>query len=320
MTTLPIARPSRARRWLIGSAVALVLALTLLAFGLSYSVLQDLAARSGIPAEVTWAWPLIVDGAIVVTMVVIFAQRGRGRRANALPWTALVLFALVSVVGNGIHTAAVHDVAQGISMPVAIGVGAVPPIALLVASEMLVRLLAPHEEQAPVAQASVEVDLEAVPAPIAAVETVPTAVPQLEANAKHVPEAGPDPVAELEPTIEPVSDVVSQPKPADQAATEAEASAEDTATSPEPTVAPMARLHAVEKVQESIDPVPTEKDEQVDWVIAQALAGEEVTRERLAERLAVSVRTAQRRLAEAREKAPEAFAETSETEDLVQVS
>lgn len=68
------------------------------------------------------------------------------------------------------------------------------------------------------------------------------------------------------------------------------------------------------------DVVPTEKEEQIDWVIAQALAGEEVTRERLAERLAVSVRTAQRRLAEAREKAPEAFAETSDTEDLVQVS
>ena len=37
------------------------------AFWLSFTSLADLAARSGIGAGQAWAWPLIVDGIIVVT-------------------------------------------------------------------------------------------------------------------------------------------------------------------------------------------------------------------------------------------------------------
>ncbi|MGO2061421.1 MAG: DUF2637 domain-containing protein [Microbacteriaceae bacterium] len=316
MTTASTPGPTRGRRWLIVTAVALVLALTLLAFSLSYSVLQDLAARSGIPANVTWAWPLIVDGTIVVTMVVIFAQRGRGRRANALPWTALIVFALVSVVGNGIHTAAVHDSAQGISMAIAIGVGAVPPVALLVASEMLVRLLAhqePNSEDtagATVPEPASEAEphfgpvLEAADTSLLAGDVAPAAV--------HAPEPAVEPVLEdvpaPEPTPEVVSDVVSATDPLAEPVSEVEAIAEDSLPTSEPVAEPLPQLRAVEKPQEPAERIPTEKGEQIDWVIEQVAGGRDATREWIAERLGVSVRTAQRRLAEAREQAPEAFA------------
>ncbi|MGO3649235.1 DUF2637 domain-containing protein [Agrococcus casei] len=323
MTTASTPGPTRGRRWLIVTAVALVLALTLLAFSLSYSVLQDLAARSGIPANVTWAWPLIVDGTIVVTMVVIFAQRGRGRRANALPWTALIVFALVSVVGNGIHTAAVHDSTQGISMAIAIGVGAVPPVALLVASEMLVRLLAPQGPSsedtaganAPLAPGRIvepvfvaEPHLDPVPGeedtgPLAG-DLAPTPVPDSEPVLEPVSEVGPA----QEPTPEAGFDVVSATEPTAEPVPEAEAIAEDSLPTSEPVAEPLPQLRAVEKPQEPAERIPTEKGEQIDWVIEQVAGGRDATREWIAERLGVSVRTAQRRLAEAREQSPEAFA------------
>lgn len=137
--------PARVPRLLTAVAAALVAGISMLAFVLSFEVLRDLASRSGIPAGIAWAWPLIVDGSIVTAMLVIFAWRGRSRRATVWPWVTLSGFAIVSVVGNGVHTAALYDPSQGISMGFAIFVGAIPPVGLLLSSEMLVRLLTPTE-------------------------------------------------------------------------------------------------------------------------------------------------------------------------------
>lgn len=123
-------------------AAILVAAISFLAFAISFAALSDLAARSGIPRQIAWAWPLIVDGSIVTAMLVIFAWRGQGRRQTTWPWITLCFFAVVSIVGNGVHTVAVLDVRQGVSVEFAIFVGALPPIGLLLSSEMLVRLLA----------------------------------------------------------------------------------------------------------------------------------------------------------------------------------
>ncbi len=43
------------------------------AFWLSFTALADLARRSGIVATQAWAWPLIVDGIIVVGTVAVVA-------------------------------------------------------------------------------------------------------------------------------------------------------------------------------------------------------------------------------------------------------
>ncbi|WP_282826703.1 DUF2637 domain-containing protein [Gulosibacter sediminis] len=129
-------------RWLTVVAAILVAGIAFLAFAISFAALSDLAARSGIPREIAWAWPLIVDGSIVTAMLVIFAWRGQGRQQTTWPWITLAFFAIVSIVGNGVHTVAVLDVRQGVSVEFAILVGALPPIGLLLSSEMLVRLLA----------------------------------------------------------------------------------------------------------------------------------------------------------------------------------
>ncbi len=58
------------RRWAAGTAVAGTVFIAAGAFWLSFTSLADLAARSGIGAGQAWAWPLIVDGIIVVATVV----------------------------------------------------------------------------------------------------------------------------------------------------------------------------------------------------------------------------------------------------------
>ncbi|MGC3956004.1 MAG: DUF2637 domain-containing protein [Propionicimonas sp.] len=47
------------------------------AFWLSFSALPDLAHRSGVVADQAWAWPLIVDGIIVVARVAVVALSGQ---------------------------------------------------------------------------------------------------------------------------------------------------------------------------------------------------------------------------------------------------
>ena len=54
------------------------------AFWLSFTSLADLAARSGIGAGQAWAWPLIVDGIIVVATVAVVALAGQ--RSAWYPW------------------------------------------------------------------------------------------------------------------------------------------------------------------------------------------------------------------------------------------
>ncbi|SJN09903.1 hypothetical protein FM113_07585 [Leucobacter sp. 7(1)] len=74
-----------------------------------------------------------------------------------------------------------------------------------------------------------------------------------------------------------------------------------------------------------IDRVPTEKDEQIDWLVTRARAGEDVSWRSTVQLFSnagvnVSDRTIQRRLREARQQAPEAFADAEEAEDLVKAS
>ncbi|PRI10520.1 DUF2637 domain-containing protein [Leucobacter massiliensis] len=288
----------RAPRWLVSSAMILVLTVTLLAFGLSFAVLQDLAARAGIPAQMTWAWPLIVDGTIVTAMLVIFTQRDRGRRALALPWAALILFALFSVVGNGIHTAAVYDGAQGISLTVAICVGAIPPIGLLLASEMLVRLLTPVPVTATAVTSPDGVGDE-VTRPVVD-ETVTAVEAETKVTATPVTDLVTDGQERFTPA--PVTGVVTAPVTAEVTPDPVTTSPHDGAESP-----------ADEELTVLVEEIPTDPQEQISWIVERARAGQDVTRRGLMQALsdaghAASESTVQRRLARARAVAPEAFA------------
>lgn len=106
------------------------------AFWLSFTALADLAERSGIGVGQAWAWPLIVDGIIVVATVSVVALAGQ--RAAWYPWLLLMAGALVSVAANAIHAIVAADV--DVPGVIAGAVAAVPPLVLLAITHLTVIL------------------------------------------------------------------------------------------------------------------------------------------------------------------------------------
>ena len=87
----------------VRTAVAGTVFIAIGAFGLSFTALADFAARSGIGTGQAWAWPLIVDGIIVVATVAIVALAGQ--KAAWYPWALLIGDAVVSVTANALTCA-----------------------------------------------------------------------------------------------------------------------------------------------------------------------------------------------------------------------
>ncbi|MDF1477732.1 DUF2637 domain-containing protein [Leifsonia sp. H3M29-4] len=137
-------------RWTKAATVAVAL-LALVAFGMSFMALADLAERSGIPSGMAWGFPTVVDGTTVLAMLLVVLRRSHGQRA-ALAWLALIVFGIISVLGNALHTSAAFDPARGITLAVAVAVGAVPPLALAILAELLVQLLTLPRTTGPVGQ------------------------------------------------------------------------------------------------------------------------------------------------------------------------
>jgi len=106
------------------------------AFWLSFTALTHLAVKSGIDAKQAWAWPLIVDGIIVVATVSVVALAGR--KGVWYPWLLLMGGALVSVTANAIQAAMSANVE--VPHPMAAAVAAVPPIVLLAITHLTVVL------------------------------------------------------------------------------------------------------------------------------------------------------------------------------------
>lgn len=304
-TTRGALAPVHVPRWLTAVAAVLVAGVSILAFVLSFEVLRDLASRSGVPADIAWAWPLIVDGSIITAMLVIFAWRGRSRRATAWPWVTLSGFSTVSVVGNGVHTAAVYDPTQGISMGFAIFVGAIPPVGLLLSSEMLVRLLTPAEELVAELVSIGEVVVPVAPVPVSLTAVGDTAVADTVA-AVTVPDAGATevvaPVAIHDTAVAAAAAVTpdAAPDAAPDAVTVTPATGATEVVTP---VDQVTRLHAVE-------PIPTDRAGQVDWIVSRATTGRDVTKETLSQLFEeagkpMTDRTVLRRLADARKQVPD---------------
>lgn len=126
-----------ARRWAVMTAVAGTVFIAAGAFWLSFTSLADLAARSGIGAGQAWAWPLIVDGVIVVSTVAVVALAGA--RAAWYPWTLLAGAAAVSVTANSIHAVVAAD--ADVPSLLAAAVAAVPPVVLLAITHLTVLLI-----------------------------------------------------------------------------------------------------------------------------------------------------------------------------------
>lgn len=127
------------RRWAVVTAVAGTVFIAAGAFWLSFTSLADLAQRSGIDTGEAWAWPLIVDGIIVVATVAVVALGGT--RVAWYPWALLIGGALVSVTANALHAVVAADatVPGGLAACVA----AVPPVVLLAITHLTVVLTRP---------------------------------------------------------------------------------------------------------------------------------------------------------------------------------
>jgi len=110
------------------------------AFWLSFTALADLARRSGVDPGQAWAWPLIVDGLIVVATVAVVALAGQ--RGAWYPWLLLAGGALVSVTANALHAIVAAD--ADVPAVLAACVAAVPPLVLLASTHLTVVLVRSH--------------------------------------------------------------------------------------------------------------------------------------------------------------------------------
>ncbi len=130
----------RGRRLAVVTAITGTVFIAAGAFWLSFTALADLARRSGIDAGQAWAWPLIVDGIIVVATVAVVALAGQ-RRPTWYPWTLLAAGAVVSVTANAIHAIIAAD--MDVPSLLAASVAAIPPLVLLAITHLTVILTRP---------------------------------------------------------------------------------------------------------------------------------------------------------------------------------
>ena len=130
----------RGRRLAVATAITGTVFIAAGAFWLSFTALADLARRSGIDAGQAWAWPLIVDGIIVVATVAVVALASQ-HRSTWYPWTLLAAGAIVSVTANAIHAIIAAD--TDVPSILAASVAAIPPLVLLAITHLTVILTRP---------------------------------------------------------------------------------------------------------------------------------------------------------------------------------
>jgi len=121
---------------LAGLAGWLVGALALLAFVLSYSSLRHMAETHGIEGPLAYAWPLLLDFAMVVFSLAILRGNLRGERTR-YPWLLTVGYAALATAAN------VLDVLT-LGLPpeaIAAAVKAIAPITLVLAFELLMQMV-----------------------------------------------------------------------------------------------------------------------------------------------------------------------------------
>jgi len=123
------------RKWLVGVGGAGTVLIAVAAFVLSFTALTDLAAAAGIHPGMTWIWPLIVDGLIVVSTIGAVALAGR--RDSYYPWLLLIGASALSVTANAIHASLY---ATRVAPWLASLIAAVPPLVLLASTHLTVVL------------------------------------------------------------------------------------------------------------------------------------------------------------------------------------
>lgn len=122
----PVRRAGRAHQRVTVLAVVVVAAVAAIA---SFDHQRELAVLAG-EGWRAWLLPLSVDGLVVAATMVMLDRRRAGQAAGALPWLSLVLGVAASLAAN-----------VAAAEPTLVGrlVAAWPPVALLLAFELLLR-------------------------------------------------------------------------------------------------------------------------------------------------------------------------------------
>lgn len=180
-------------------AAGLTIALTGVAFWLSYEALHDLAAGHHLHDARSWAWPGAIDAFVIIGEVLIL----RSSLLHRVDWLAVLL------VGSGSGTSIVLNIvsAGGQVDATTRVVAAVPPLAALLAFTALMRqvyrALAPAIEQAPVTPVD-------APSAVEVTREQPTEQPPVNAPAEPVipprPDVPPALPAPAHPVVRPYPD------------------------------------------------------------------------------------------------------------------
>ena len=255
-------------------------------FVLSFAALRDLAVRVGMPADLAWIWPLLIDGMIVeaTLAVVALAQRG-SRRAVWYAWFLLAVGAVVSVGSNGVHAMLTGHGWAGAAA------ASVPPVVLLATTHLTVLLMAAPESSVSPAR---------VPAAVVAPELQPEPGPDdgggtsdlVDGHAIEAPAV--EPVGAEAPAVllpPAASDVEPAPAPTVEDEAEPPATVEHAPADEEPEAEV-----ACDEDAEAVEPVVTEEG-LGQWVARQEENGVTVTGSMVADVLGVSASTGRRRLA-----------------------
>lgn len=249
-------------------------------FTLSFAALRDLAVRVGMPADLGWIWPLLIDGMIVEATLAVVTLAQRGSRAVWYAWFLLAAGAVVSVGSNSVHAMLTGHGWAGAAA------ASVPPVVLLATTHLTVLLMAAPEASAAPARVPAAVvvpELQPEPAPDGGGTSAPANGDELEAlavepavteaQAALLPPAAPVPAPAVEDAAQPPATV--EHAPADE--------------KPEGEV-------ACEEGAEVVEPVVTE-ERLGQWVAQQEKSGVTVTGSMVADVLGVSASTGRRRLA-----------------------
>lgn len=259
---------------------------TLLAVGgfvLSFAALRDLAVRVGMPADLAWLWPLLIDGMIVESTLAVVALAQRGSRAVWYAWFLLAVGAVVSVGSNGVHAMLTGHGWAGAAA------ASVPPVVLLATTHLTVLLMAAPESSASSAR---------VPAAVVAHELQPEPGPDdgggtpalVDGHANEAP-AVESAVTEAQAALLPSAAPDVEPAPAVEDATQPPATVEHAPADEEPEAEVASQGDA-----EAVEPVVTEEG-LGQWVAQQEESGVTVTGSMVADVLGVSASTGRRRLA-----------------------
>lgn len=126
-------------KWISGinwTAAVLVAFVAIFAFILSYSSLRHLADNNGVGRLLSYAWPLLLDFAMVVFSLAILRAYLRQEKP-VYPWILTIAFASLATLAN-ILDASTLDIDPKI---IRAGVKALAPITLVLAFELLMGML-----------------------------------------------------------------------------------------------------------------------------------------------------------------------------------